>query len=67
MVTGPLPGVDGAAWHLLAFFLFAASFGALLYTLRRVSWFDHEPSRRFVAWFLIGRQPSRSCFPAPWP
>jgi len=50
-------------WHLLAFFLFAAFFGALLYTLRRVSWFDREPSRRFVAWFLVGATAFAFLFP----
>ncbi|NIA16044.1 MAG: hypothetical protein GWP08_18425 [Nitrospiraceae bacterium] len=41
-------------WHLLAMGVFAVFLVALVTGLRRVRWFEAEPSRRAVAWLLTG-------------
>ena len=50
-------------WHLLALAVFVVFFSALFTATHRVSWFDAEPSRRFVGWFLVGSVAFAFLFP----
>lgn len=43
-----------SVWHLPALSVFLCFGAAALAAVRRLDWFDQEPSRRAMAWFLIG-------------
>ncbi len=45
---------DLVRWHLLALTVFGVFFCGWFGTLRRMNWFDEEPSRRAAAWFVVG-------------
>lgn len=48
----PALSLKSLHWHLLAVLVFAGFFVGMMYALGRASWFDGEPSDRFVAWFV---------------
>lgn len=44
----------GVKWHLPAIGVFVVFFLGWLIAMRRVNWYDAEPSTRFAGWMLVG-------------